>query len=96
MTMRTSLLMTPPLARLTPRQRLALGSALAAVGGAIIVLSLLLGWNELPRPWSFLVGLAAGLTGGIGVPLAVCGLLHCGPRALRSDGGTRRNPGGRR
>lgn len=65
-----------PIARLGPFQKLALGSALAAVGGTIIILSLLLGWNELSRPWSFLIGFCGGLTGGAGAALAVCGLVR--------------------
>jgi len=76
--MRTAMTSHAPLARLSPVQRLALGSALAAVGGATIMLSLLFGWNELARPWSFLVGFAGGLTGGAGVAIAVCGLFQCG------------------
>jgi hypothetical protein len=76
--MRTALTRNSPLAGLSPVHRLVLGSALATIGGATIMLSLLLGWNELARPWGFLVGFAGGLTGGAGVAIAVCGLFQCG------------------
>jgi hypothetical protein len=79
--MRTLVTSTSPLARLSAVQKLALGSVLAAIGGSIIVVSLALGWTELARPWSFLLGLAGGLTGGVGVPLAICGLVRLGARA---------------
>lgn len=81
--MRTSTMPRSLLAGLAPSQKLALGSVLAVVGGAVITLSLLLGWSALPRPWSFLIGLAGGLTGGVGVPLAICGLVHWGRRTFR-------------
>ena len=90
--MRTAATPNPPLAGLSPVHKLALGSALAAVGGSIIVFSLLFGWNGLPRPWSFLVGLAGGLTGGAGVALAVCGLVHCARRSLRRNPDPHRSP----
>jgi hypothetical protein len=70
-----------PLARLGPFSKLALGSALAAVGGTIIILSFLLGWNESPRPWSFLIGFCGGLSGGAGASLAACGLVRLARRA---------------
>ena len=74
--MRVSTTCSPPLAGLSPARKLALGSVLAVAGGTVITLSLLLGWGELARPWSFLIGFAGGLTGGLGVALAVCGLVH--------------------
>jgi predicted cation transporter len=60
---------------LSARVKLGLGSSLAALGAATIVLSQLLGWTELSRPWSFAIGLAGGLASGAGAALAVCGLL---------------------
>ena len=78
--MRTSTTLSPPLERLTPCQKLAAGSALAAVGGLVIVLSLVFGWSGLARPWSFIIGFAGGVTGGTGVALAVCGLVHLARR----------------
>lgn len=71
---------TPPLASLSAVQRLALGSALATIGGSVIVLSLVLGWTELPRPWSFLLGFTGGITGGAGAAIAICGLVHLARR----------------
>jgi hypothetical protein len=68
------------LANMNPVKKLALGAALAALGGAGIQLSLLLGWTSLPRPWSFVAGLAVGIMAGLGVVLAVVGLFECGRR----------------
>ena len=81
--MRTLMTHSPSLARLSPVHKLAVGSALAAIGGATIMLSLVFGLNELARPWSFLVGFAGGLTGGTGVAIAVCGLFQCGRHSRR-------------
>jgi hypothetical protein len=64
-----------PLSSLSVRARLGLGSAAAVLGAAVIVLSPVLGWADLSRPWSFLVGLTAGLVSGAGAAVAVCGLL---------------------
>jgi hypothetical protein len=61
--------------------RTGLGSALATAGATSIVLSLALGWSELPRPWSFLIGLAGGLAAGGGCALALCGLARLRPWA---------------
>jgi predicted ABC-type sugar transport system permease subunit len=58
-------------------KRVAIGSALAATAGAAMIVPLLIGWEGLPRPWGFLLGLVVGLTGGTGVALAVCGLVQC-------------------
>jgi hypothetical protein len=79
--MQTALTTRGPVARLSTTRKIALGSALAAIGGASIMLSLMLGWNELARPWSFIIGFAGGLTGGAGVALALCGLLQCAREA---------------
>jgi hypothetical protein len=56
--------------------KIALGSALAGVGGLGIVLSVLLGWSAAPRPWGFLLGFVVGLLAGLGVALAVSGLVE--------------------
>jgi len=74
--MRTSIASCSPLAGLSPAHKMALGSVLAVVGGTTITLSLLLGWYELARPWSLLLGFAGGLAGGVGAALAVCGLVR--------------------
>jgi hypothetical protein len=75
--MRTALTERWPVARLSTIQKLALGAALATIGGVSIMLSLLFGWNELARPWSFIIGFGGGLVGGSGVALALCGLVEC-------------------
>jgi len=90
--MRTSFTGNSPLARLSAPQKLALGAVLTTIGGVTITLSLMLGWSALPRPWGFILGFAAGVTGGIGVPLAVCGLLHTARRALRRNSESHRSP----
>jgi hypothetical protein len=79
--MRTSVIPHPPLGGVAPSHKLALGSALAVLGGAAVLLSPMLGWSDLARPWSFLVGFASGLSGGLGVALAVCGLVQYARRS---------------
>ena len=56
------------------RTQLAMGTVLATAGGLGIVLSLILDWTSLERPWSFLVGFGFGLAAGVGTALAVAGL----------------------
>ncbi len=56
-------------------KRIALGSALATLAAAAIVLSTILGWSGAPRPWGFLLGFANGLLAGLGVTLTVSGLI---------------------
>ena len=56
------------------RTQLAVGAVLATAGGLGIVLSLILDWTSLERPWSFLVGFVFGLAAGVGTALAVVGL----------------------
>jgi len=63
-----------------PARRLALGSTLAVAGGATVLFAHLLGWTELARPWSFIIGFSSGLSAGIGVPLCVCGLARMSRR----------------
>jgi hypothetical protein len=55
---------------------MAAGSALATVSGAGIVLSAILGWSGAPRPWGFLLGLVLGLMAGLGMSLAVAGMIE--------------------
>ena len=61
-------------ASMTNKTKLAVGAALATIGGLGIVLSLVLGWTSLPRPWSFIVGFGFGLSAGLGSALAIAGL----------------------
>ena len=60
---------------MTSSSKLGLGAVLAVVGGAGIVLGLILGVGDLGRPWSFLLGFVLGITSGIGVALSISGLL---------------------
>jgi hypothetical protein len=61
---------------MSSQAKTALGSALAAIGGLVTVLSPILGWHSISRPWGFLLGFAAGLLTGIGVALAIGGLVE--------------------
>ena len=56
--------------------KLGLGSAMATVAALGIVLSLLLVWSAAPRPWGFLLGFVFGVLAGLGVTLAVAGLIE--------------------
>ena len=51
-----------------------IGIILAILGGAGIIFGPLLGFTELARPWSFLLGFIFGVMTGIGVALALFGL----------------------
>ncbi len=71
------------------KTRLAAGAALAVIGGLGIVLSTLLGWTSLARPWSFLIGFGFGLGSRLGlgaVDLCTC---HDTKRAIRGIIGLR-------
>ena len=57
------------------RTRLATGAALAVVGGLGIILSTLLGWTSLSRPWAFLIGFGCGLAAGLGSALSIFALV---------------------
>ncbi|MBN1552133.1 hypothetical protein JW979_11710 [bacterium] len=61
---------------MTSQSKLALGSVLAVMGALGMVLSLVLGWSEAPRPWSFIVGFFVGLFMGLGVTLSIAGLIE--------------------
>jgi len=60
---------------LNSQQKLALGSLLAVIGAFGIVARPLIGWSNLDRPWSFLLGFAFGVLGGIGVTLGISALI---------------------
>jgi hypothetical protein len=51
-----------------------IGIIFAILGGAGIMFGPLLGFTELARPWSFLLGFIFGVMTGIGVALALFGL----------------------
>ncbi len=59
------------------QQRISLGSALATLAGTGITLLAIFGWTSLGQPWSFLVGFVLGVAAGVGVVLAIAGLLEC-------------------
>jgi len=56
--------------------KIAVGSVLSTFGALSIVFSLLLGWSEAPRPWGFLLGFVTGVITGLGVTLAIAGLIE--------------------
>ncbi|MFC2095030.1 hypothetical protein ACFLSW_01130 [Candidatus Bipolaricaulota bacterium] len=70
------------------KTRLAVGAALAVIGGLGIVLSTLLGWTSLSRPWSFLIGFGFGLAAGLGSALSIFSLVM---RRRDVDPNSRRN-----
>jgi len=57
-------------------KKLSLGSVLAIFGAAGIIFGSLLGFTELARPWSFILGFIFGVLSGLGVALAISGLLE--------------------
>lgn len=63
---------------MSTQTKMALGSAMAAVGALGMVLSLLLGWSAAPRPWGFVLGFVVGVIAGLGATLAVSGLIERG------------------
>ena len=66
---------------LDTQQKLGIGSLLAVIGAAGIVIGPTLGLSGLDRPWDFLLGFVFGILAGIGVALAISGLI--GRRAGR-------------
>ena len=58
------------------QQRLGVGAALAVLGGLAITLGSTLGVTTLGEPWSFIAGFAVGVVTGVGVVLAVSGLIQ--------------------
>lgn len=54
--------------------KVALGAALASLGGLLLVLSPVVGWHTLPGPWAFPLGFSTGLLAGFGMLLAIGGL----------------------
>jgi NhaP-type Na+/H+ or K+/H+ antiporter len=64
------------LKNITTRTKLSLGSVLSTFGALGIVLSLLLGWPEAPRPLGFLLGFVVGLVTGLGATFSIAGLIE--------------------
>jgi hypothetical protein len=63
--------------------KITLGSVLSTFGALGIVLSLLLDWPAVPSPWDFLLGFVVGVITGLGVTLAIAGLIERRNRNLR-------------
>jgi hypothetical protein len=61
---------------ITTGQKLGIGATLGALGATGIVLGSILGLTNLGRPWSFLAGFLFGVLSGVGVALAIAGLLE--------------------
>jgi len=60
---------------MSTKTKLALGSVLSTFGALAIVLSVLFEWTAAPRPWGFLLGFITGVVAGLGVTLAISGLI---------------------
>jgi hypothetical protein len=58
------------------KHKMAFGALLSICGGIGIVLGPSFGLADLGRPWSFIIGFAVGVSGGIGAVLAICGLIE--------------------
>jgi len=56
--------------------KIALGAALATVGGLLMVLSPMVGWYSFPGPWDFLLGFTTGLLAGMGSAIGIAGLIE--------------------
>jgi hypothetical protein len=61
---------------MSTQTKIALGAVLSTLGALGIVLSLLLGWTEAARPWSFVLGFVVGVIAGLGATLAITGLIE--------------------
>jgi hypothetical protein len=59
---------------MNPTKKLRIGAFLALLGGAGVIFGPLLGFTELVKPWSFILGFIFGVMTGIGVALALFGL----------------------
>ena len=58
-----------------PRTKTSVGAVLAVVGALAMILGPTFGATTLGRPWSFLVGFVVGIIAGMGVTLAISGLI---------------------
>lgn len=57
------------------QKKLATGAVLSTIGGVGIILNPILNWGQLSSPWSFLLGFVFGVMAGVGVALALSGLV---------------------
>ncbi|MBN1222010.1 MAG: hypothetical protein JXB23_02085 [Candidatus Aminicenantes bacterium] len=64
--------------------KLGLGSLSGILGAAGIIIGPMVGFSDLARPWSFILGFTFGLLTGLGAALAISGLLD--RRKERSEG----------
>jgi predicted ABC-type sugar transport system permease subunit len=62
--------------RMSTQIKLGIGSVLSTFGALGIVLSLILEWTALPRPWGFLLGFVLGVATGLGVILSIRRLIE--------------------
>jgi predicted ABC-type sugar transport system permease subunit len=62
--------------RIKTQTKLSLGAVLATFALLGIVLSILLGWTDAPRPWGFLLGFVEGVFAGLGATLSLAGLIE--------------------
>jgi len=60
---------------MSTQTKLALGAVLSTFGALVIVLSVLFEWTAAPRPWGFFLGFISGVVAGLGVTLAISGLI---------------------
>jgi len=58
------------------KKKRGIGVMFVTIGGIGIILGTLLGFSDLDRPWSFLMGFLLGVIAGIGVVLSISGLLE--------------------
>ena len=58
------------------KSKLGIGAVLAVCGGLGMALGPVIGFTQLREPFSFFIGFAVGLIGGIGTVLAVSGLIE--------------------
>jgi hypothetical protein len=63
-------------------KNLIIGAIFAIFGAAGIILGPLLGFSEIARPWSFILGFIFGLLAGIGGALSLFGF-----HEMRKEGG---------
>jgi hypothetical protein len=54
--------------------KVALGAAMACIGGLLLMLSPVVGWYPIPGLWEFPLGFSTGLFAGVGTILALGGL----------------------
>ena len=61
---------------MSTQTKMSWGAVLGIIGALGMVLSLLLEWPAAPRPWGFLLAFLVGVLAGVGVTLALTGLIE--------------------